>query len=96
MITWVIYDISCDKSRTRIAKLCQQAGLYRVQESVFLGDLDQNRCEELFLQFAELIDPDSDSIYFSPIARDSFDSIRILGQGFDRELVGDTCKLLFF
>jgi hypothetical protein len=37
MIVWVIYDIQKTKSRTKVAKACQQAGLYRVQKSVFPG-----------------------------------------------------------
>jgi len=39
MIAWVMYDIEIDKSRTKVAKLCKQAGLYRVQFSVFLGTI---------------------------------------------------------
>jgi CRISPR-associated endonuclease Cas2 len=31
MICWVMYDIKNDRSRTKIAKACEQAGLYRVQ-----------------------------------------------------------------
>ena len=37
MLTWVIYDISKDKTRTKIAWRCLDFGLYRVQKSVFLG-----------------------------------------------------------
>ena len=43
MIAWVMYDIEIDKSRTKVAKLCKQAGLYRVQFSVFLGTIDANQ-----------------------------------------------------
>ena len=50
MIVWVIYDIQKTKPRTKIAKACQQAGLYRVQKSVFLGSLDENRKDTLQLQ----------------------------------------------
>jgi CRISPR-associated protein Cas2 len=35
MIAWVLYDIEKDKIRNKVAKLCKQAGLYRVQFSVF-------------------------------------------------------------
>ena len=43
MIAWVIYDIKEDDTRGKIAKCCKQAGLYRVQYSVFLGTIDNNQ-----------------------------------------------------
>lgn len=35
MLTWVMYDIVEDKARTKVAKACEKAGIYRVQYSVF-------------------------------------------------------------
>jgi hypothetical protein len=49
MLTWVIYDISNDKARPKIADRCLDYGLYRVQKSVFLGNLDSNRVDEVIL-----------------------------------------------
>ena len=40
MITWVLYDIKEDRARSKASKFCKQAGLYRVQYSTFLGNLD--------------------------------------------------------
>lgn len=96
MVTWIIYDISRDRIRNRVAKLCLRAGLYRVQESVFLGDLETNRMDELKLQFNEWIDAETDSIFISPISSDDFVRIQILGQGFDEELIAATKKQMFF
>jgi CRISPR-associated protein Cas2 len=39
MLTWVLYDITEDKIRTRIARRCLDFGLYREHKSVFLGDI---------------------------------------------------------
>jgi len=39
MLTWVIYDIASNKTRNNIIKKCKNAGLYRVQKSVFLAIL---------------------------------------------------------
>lgn len=96
MLTWIIYDISGDKARLRISNLCQRAGLYRVQESVFLGQLEHVRRKELLAQFETLIDPATDRIYFSPLSSDDFDRIEILGKPFDRKLVSDQLEELFF
>lgn len=94
MLTWVIYDISEDKLRTRAAKSCQQAGLYRVQKSVFLGDLNKNQVDQLSLQLEEQMNPESDSIYVFPMCRPDFDQARLLGQAFDQSLVTDELNAL--
>src|SRR5205823_6162594 len=89
MLTWVIYDITKDKTRTRIAKRCLDFGLYRVQKSVFLGDIEANRVEEILLASRELMDPETDSVYVFPMCREDFEKVRIVGVGFDRRMVAD-------
>lgn len=32
MLAWVIYDISSDKIRRKVIKVCKNTGLYRVQK----------------------------------------------------------------
>ncbi len=89
MLTWVIYDISKDKTRTKIARRCLDFGLYRVQKSVFLGDVPPNRVEEIVLFSEELLDLKTDAVYVFPMCRPDFDRVRIVGLGFDREMVSD-------
>ena len=50
MLTVVIYDISEDKLRNKLASLCKDYGLEHVQFSAFSGPLSWNRREELFLR----------------------------------------------
>ena len=89
MLTWVIYDISKNRTRTKIAKRCLDFGLYRIQKSVFLGDIESNRVEEIILASTELMNMETDSVYVFPMCRDDFDKVRIVGQGFDRKMVAD-------
>jgi CRISPR-associated protein Cas2 len=89
MLTWVVYDISKDRTRTKIAKRCLDFGLQRIQKSVFLGDLAPNRVDEILLFSKELLVPETDSVYIFPMCRVDFDLVRIVGQGFDRNLVAD-------
>jgi CRISPR-associated protein Cas2 len=89
MLTWVVYDITKDKTRTKVAKRCLNMGLYRVQKSVFLGDLQPNRIDEILLFSQELLDMNTDSVYIFPMCRTDFDLVRIVGQGFDRKMVAD-------
>lgn len=49
MMTLVIYDISDDSVRLRIANLCKSFGLNRIQRSAFLGDIPSSRRKELIM-----------------------------------------------
>lgn len=95
MICWVMYDIKDDKARTKIAKACQQSGLYRVQYSVFLGTIDVDRKDELYLRIEELMDEDVDSVYMFPMSKDELQDTELLGQAFDKDMVTDEVKSLF-
>ncbi len=94
-MTWVIYDIANDKSRTRVAKLCKEYGLYRVQKSAFLGEMNRNEVDELGLRCKDIIDLERDSLYLFPICEEDFKRVRLLGMSFDKELVSDEVKALF-
>jgi CRISPR-associated protein Cas2 len=89
MLTWVVYDITNDKTRGKVAKRCLDFGLYRVQKSVFLGDLPPNRIEEILLFSREMLDTETDSVYIFPMCREDFEKVRIVGQGFDRKRAAD-------
>lgn len=94
-LVWILYDISLNKQRTTVAKLCKEAGLYRVQKSVFLGTINRNRLDELKIQIEELIDEETDSVYLFPLCEQDFKKVMLLGQAFDRNLVTDEVKALF-
>jgi len=96
MLVWVIYDIIKNKVRTRVAKSCLSAGIYRVQKSVFLGDLNLNQIDQLSLKIEELIDENKDSVYIFPMCKDDFKKVKLLGQAFDKKLVTDEIRTKFF
>ncbi len=95
MIVWVIYDIKENKVRNRIAKACKKAGLYRVQLSVFLGTLNNNEKDTLEVEFSDLLDEETDSVYIFPMSKDELRQTVLLGQAFDKKLVTDEVKALF-
>jgi len=95
MLVWAIYDISKNKTRTKIVKLCKNIGLYRVQKSVFLGKLEPNDIDELKVQSGDLIDEKTDSVYIFPMCDADFKKAVLLGQAFDEDLVTDKIKELF-
>ena len=96
MITWVMYDIKNDKVRTKAAKFCKQAGLYRVQYSVFLGKMDANEKDTLSLQLEEIIDETQDKVYIFVMNKNELQNASLLGQAFDKKLVTDEVRALFF
>jgi len=95
MIIWVLYDIKKDKSRTKVSKLCERSGLYRVQYSVFLGTMDENDKDTLQLQIEELIDEETDSVYIFPMNKTELRQTALLGQAFDKDLITDEIRQIF-
>lgn len=96
MITWVLYDIKKNKPRNYVAKFCKQAGLYRVQYSVFLGTLNANEKDTLALQIEEIINPETDKVYIFVMSKNELSQACLLGQAFDKDLVTDQVRALFF
>lgn len=96
MITWVLYDIKNDKVRTKAAKYCKQSGLYRVQYSVFLGQINSNEKDTLSIQLEEIIDETQDKVYIFVMNKKELQNASLLGQAFDKKLVTDEVKALFF
>lgn len=95
MLVWLIYDISENKTRNKISTIAKQSGLYRVQKSVFLGNIDKNTLDELILQSEQLLDETTDSLYAFPMCKQDFQAVILKGQAFDKSLVTDEVKALF-
>lgn len=96
MLTWVVYDIVETPKRSKIAKACKGYGLYRVQKSVFLGDINHNQIDELALRCEDIMEKEKDSVYIFPMCEDDFKKVRLLGQAFDKNLVSDKILSKFF
>ena len=67
MQTLVIYDIPNDKIRNRVAERCKDAGLARIQYSAFIGDLNHNRREALFLKLRQTLGKKTGNIRLYPL-----------------------------
>ena len=94
MLVWVFYDISSDKSRTKIAKTCKEYGLVRVQYSVFFGNLPNSCIDEIAEFSKDLIEPKTDGVFILPISEDDYKKKRILGKTFDEKLAKGELKTL--
>jgi len=95
-MVWVIYDISLNKIRNKVIRTCKDIGLYRVQKSVFLGDIEDNDFDELKVKLDDSIDQESDSVYIFPMNKMELNKAGLLGQAFDKELVSNDIISKFF
>lgn len=69
MQTLVIYDISHDGTRVKVADVCLDYGLDRVQYSAFIGQLSRNHQEELMLRIKERMGKHGGHIQMIPIGK---------------------------
>jgi CRISPR-associated protein Cas2 len=70
---FLVYDITNDRARTKIADACQDYGLDRIQFSAFAGKLSRNRQEELMLSIADILGDHSGNIKLIPICEPDWD-----------------------
>ena len=96
MLVWVMYDIADDKIRRKAIKICKNVGLYRVQKSIFLGDIEENDFDEVKLRLEDTVDLKIDSVYVFRMGKKELNKAGLIGQAFDKELVTDEIISKFF
>ncbi|RLI78640.1 CRISPR-associated endonuclease Cas2 [Archaeoglobales archaeon] len=69
MLHLIVYDITDDANRTKLAKLLQQFGLERVQYSAFRGDLNPNDRDVLSKKVNKFIKDHNDCIFIIPLCK---------------------------
>jgi CRISPR-associated protein Cas2 len=72
----LIYDITEDRLRTKVADMCKDYGLARVQYSSFFGQISRNLCEELAKRLKDYLQKTAcSSIIIFPLSQDNLDHI---------------------
>ena len=92
----VYYDISDNKTRKLAIKLCKQAGLVRVQRSVFLGDASPPLIRELCDQMKPLLQAATDSLSIQPLGQEAYNRLRFFGKPVDKTEVARKEPVRFF
>lgn len=91
MLTLVIYDISDDKKRTKLADHLKKYSLYRIQYSGFKGELNPHDRLILSKEIKKYVGSERDSIYILPLCERCSRLCRIIAT---RELsLKDTAKI---
>ncbi len=76
----LFYDITNDRIRTKIADVCLDYGLDRVQYSVFSGVLSRNLQEELFLKVTGLLGDEEGHIMLLPLCQKDWQARQVQGR----------------
>jgi CRISPR-associated endonuclease Cas2 len=98
MIFFVMYDIEDNKVRRYIAKYLLKLGCSRIQRSVFLADLPNDRynCIRKDLTEVQAAYENKDSILIVPISTDYLTAMKIIGQTIDVDVITGNKNTLFF
>ena len=67
MICLVVYDIPSDRLRAKVANICLDYGLERIQYSAFLGELNHNRQGELLQKLRRQVGKQEANVQLFPI-----------------------------
>jgi CRISPR-associated protein Cas2 len=76
----LIYDIEEDRVRTRVADICLDYGLERIQFSAFFGRLNRNRRQELSLRVQAEIGNRSARVRVIPVCEDDLKDMWVFEQ----------------
>jgi CRISPR-associated protein Cas2 len=67
VLTFVVYDIEDDRVRTRIANVCKDYGLERVQYSAFCGPLSGTKRSEMAARLADTLGDEVGKVLVLPV-----------------------------
>ncbi len=98
MIFFVMYDIESTKVRNQIARYLLREGCARIQKSIFLADLPLVVYDRMRSDLAEVQQcyENQDSILIVPISTDYLQSMKVIGQTLDVDLILKNRNTLFF
>jgi CRISPR-associated protein Cas2 len=67
LLTFVVYDITDDRIRLKIAGVCKDYGLDHIQYSVFSGPLDATRRKDLFARLDGTLGQNEGKVLVLPV-----------------------------
>lgn len=71
--TLLVYDITDDRIRTKIANICQDYGLDRIQYSAFYGRMSRTHQEELMRRVRRLLTSEPAKVQLIPVAQSEWE-----------------------
>ncbi len=97
MICFIMYDITSNKVRSRIAKYLLGKGCTRIQKSIFMADLPASAYDEINEALVEVqrLYENNDSILIVPLSEDYVKAMKVIGQQVDMDLMMHEKTTLF-
>lgn len=87
MFLWLVYDITNNSLRNRVSEKCLDFGLYRFQKSVFFGELEQEKMNDLAEEIEQVLDhedwTEEDSVLLSPVCTSCLGKRLVIGKNFN-------------
>ncbi len=80
MQTLLIYDIPDDRVRTKIADVCLDYGLQRIQYSAFMGELSRTHQEELILKVKKKLGRKTGNVQLFPLDEHTWARRKVIDQ----------------
>ena len=98
MLFFVMYDIQSDKVRKSVASYLEKKGCQRVQQSVWLANLDRSAYDEIRSDLSEVnaMYENSDSIILCPASADELRAMDVIGENPDIGIIMKSKNTLFF
>lgn len=75
----VVYDISENEKRSKVAKELQRLGLSRIQRSAFVGDIDSQRYKDLVRICSKLVNGKDDILHIIPLGLRDWERRVVIG-----------------
>ena len=99
MLLCVIYDVSDNSLRYKVCEACKDFGLFRVQKSVFFGQLETGKIDSLRNKMEGILNnenkKDHDSVLILPVCKSCLSKVLTAGRIFDASLYTDQeCVIL--
>ena len=91
-----VYDISENSNRESIIQVLKDAGLIRIQKSVFCGKLAIQQRKDLMCKVRQIIDVEVDSFFLIKNCKVCFKDMLTVGQTFDEEYAAGKTKAMVF
>lgn len=91
----IAYDITQHRTRRFAAKWCKQAGLLRLQRSVYTGRSDAGRIRELENKLRPLLSP-KDRLLILPLDHAAWQNLLLLGDAPSKTLLARAEPLRYF
>lgn len=83
----VVYDVSDNEKRLKLANSLKKHGLKRIQRSAFEGDIDSQRLKDLVRAVRNIVDVNTDVVHIIPLGIRDWENRIVIGKEVEEEWI---------